>query len=80
MSADRQVLTWRSLLLGLGCVLLNSLGAPYSIWMVGSSEITWSFFPIGVGVPFVCLIFASALLRRVRPGWGLAPPNWLRSW
>jgi hypothetical protein len=66
-------LTLPSLLLGLGLVVLISLGAPYSIWIVGSSEITWSFFPIGVGVPFVALVFLSALLRRLRPGWGLAP-------
>ncbi len=69
----RPGLTLPSLVLGLGLVLLISLGAPYSIWIVGSSEITWSFFPIGVGVPFVFLVFASALLRRVRPNWGLAP-------
>ena len=58
-------MTFRSLLLGLGLVLLISLGAPYSIWMVGSSEITWSVFPIGVGVPFILLIFVNALLRRL---------------
>ncbi len=33
-----------SLSLGLGCVLLISLGAPYSIWMVG--------FFIGVGISY----------------------------
>ncbi|MFH1569892.1 MAG: DUF6785 family protein [Gemmatimonadota bacterium] len=59
--------------LGLGLVLLICLGAPYSIWMVGSSEITWSFFPIGVGLPFVLLVFANAALRRARPAWCLAP-------
>jgi hypothetical protein len=36
--------------------------------MVGSSEITWSFFPIGVGVPFIVVVFVNAGLRRYVPG------------
>ena len=66
-------LTFRSLLLGLGLVLLVCLGAPYSIWMVGSSEITWSFFPIGVGVPFILIVFGNALVKRYRRSWALHP-------
>ncbi|MEW6751222.1 MAG: DUF6785 family protein, partial [Candidatus Latescibacterota bacterium] len=56
----------RALLLGLGMVLLICWGAPYSIWMVGSSEITWSFFPTGVGVPFVLVVLGNAAARRWR--------------
>jgi len=59
-------LTWRGLLLGLGCVLLISLGAPYSIWMVGSSEITWSYFPVGVGVPFLLIALALGVVFSSR--------------
>ena len=66
-------LTRRSLLLGLGLVLAISLGAPYSVWIVGSSEITWSFFPIGVGAPFVLLVFVNALVKRFRPERALRP-------
>ena len=66
-------ITFRSLLLGLGLVFLISLGAPYSIWMVGSSEITWSVFPIGVGVPFILLIFINALFKRFTRTWALSP-------
>ena len=65
-------LTRRSLVLGLGLVLLVSLGAPYSIWMVGASEITWSYFPIGVGAPFVLLIACNAMLKRFASGRALA--------
>ena len=65
--------TWRSVGLGLGLVLLISLGAPYSIWMVGSSEITWSFFPIGVGLPFALLVLANGAVRRLSSSPGLAP-------
>ena len=54
-------------------MLLVSVGAPYSIWIVGSSEITWSVFPIGVGVPFILLVLANALCKRLRPGLELAP-------
>ncbi len=61
--------------LGLALVLLICLGAPYSIWMVGSSEITWSFFPIGVGLPFVLLVLANGFVRWRRPGWALTPPE-----
>ncbi len=73
MSEGNKGVTWRSLSLGLGCVLLISLGAPYSIWMVGSSEITWSYFPVGVGFPFFLIALANALTRRFRPSWGLSP-------
>jgi hypothetical protein len=68
-------LTARSLILGLGIVMVVSLGAPYSIWMVGSSEISWSFFPIGVGVPFIGLVLINAGLRRLSPGRALQPPE-----
>ena len=71
----RSGLTLRSLLLGLALVVLICVGAPYSIWMVGSSEITWSFFPIGVGLPFVLTVLANALIKRRRPRWALTPPE-----
>ena len=45
-------LTPRSLILGIIQVLVVCLGAPYAIWVLGSSEITWSFFPISVGFSF----------------------------
>lgn len=41
--------------------------------MVGSSEITWSFFPIGVGLPFVLLVLANGAVRRLTRREGLAP-------
>lgn len=48
-------------------VVLICLGAPASVWLVGSTEITWSFFPIGVGLPFALLVFANASLKRLWP-------------
>jgi len=72
-NAPRPGFTRRSVGLGLGLVLLICLGAPYSIWMVGSSEITWSFFPIGVGLPFVLLVLANGAVRRLTRSPGLAP-------
>jgi len=50
-------------------VLIVCLGAPYAIWVLGSSEITWSFFPVGGGFPFLCLILLNALAKKVRPSW-----------
>jgi hypothetical protein len=64
-------LTLRSVALGLVQVLIVCLGAPYAIWVLGSSEITWSFFPISVGFPFVCLVLANLALRRLHPAWAL---------
>ena len=32
--------------------------------MVGSSEMTWSYFPIAVGAPLFLLILGNALLKR----------------
>lgn len=66
-------LTLRSVVLGLGVVLVVTIGAPYSIWMVGSSEITWSYFPIGVGAPFIVIVLVNALLRRLLGIKGLRP-------
>ena len=66
-------LTWRSLILGLIQVLIVCPGACYAIWVLGSSEITWSFFPIGVGFPFLCFIFFNILLKSVRRSWALRP-------
>lgn len=63
----RSGLSWRALGLGLLLVLFVSLGAPYSLWLVGSTEPTWSFFPSIVGVPFVLLCLGNALLRRLAP-------------
>ncbi|MCE2448605.1 MAG: hypothetical protein J4F35_09540 [Candidatus Latescibacteria bacterium] len=57
-------LSWRSMLLGLGLVVAISIGSPYSIWMVGSSEMTWSYFPIAVGAPLFILVLVNALLKR----------------
>ena len=57
-------LSWRSMLLGLGLVVAISVGSPYSIWMVGSSEMTWSYFPIIVGAPLFILVLCNALLKR----------------
>ena len=65
--------TVRAVLVGLVLVLAVSLGAPHSIWKVGSSEITWSYFPSGVGVPFILLVLANALLKRAHPAWSLGP-------
>lgn len=66
-------LTWRSLLLGCSLVILISLGGPYAIWTLGSSEITWSFFPTSVGFPFLCLILCNILLKSTKPTWALQP-------
>ena len=69
--AARSGLTWRALWVGLGLVVLISFGAPYSLWIVGASEITWSYFPIGIGVCFIVLLFANALVKRFVQPWAL---------
>jgi hypothetical protein len=71
LTSNESGVTVRALILGLGLVLLICLGAPYSIWMVGTSEITWSFFPIAVGLPFVLLLLFNSAIRHMRPQWSL---------
>ena len=66
-------MTLRSAILGIAVVLAVVMGAPYSIWMVRSSEITWSYFPTSAGFCFVAIWLANALVRRVREGWALRP-------
>jgi len=63
----------RALGLGSLLVLLLSLGAPGATWVLGSSELTWSFFPIGVGFPFLCLLLLNLVLQSRRPSWALRP-------
>lgn len=57
----------RSLILGIVMVLVVVIGSPFSIFVAGSSEPTWSYFPWCVGFPFVVLVFVNALLRHF--GW-----------
>lgn len=66
-------LTARSLLIGLLLVFAICVGGPFSIWTLGSSEITWSFFPVGVGFPFICLILLNAAAGTLRRSWALRP-------
>ena len=68
-TAPASGLTARSFAAGIVQVLIVCLGAPYAIWVLGSSEITWSFFPVGVGFPFLCLVLLNALAKKVRPSW-----------
>ena len=66
-------MTFRAALLGIVVVMAIVMGAPYSIWMVRSSEITWSYFPTSAGFCFVVILLANALVRWVRPAWTLRP-------
>ena len=65
-------MTFRSAILGILVVMAVVMGAPYSIWMVRSSEITWSYFPTSAGFCFVVIFLVNALVRRVRVNWALA--------
>ncbi|MFP6642647.1 MAG: DUF6785 family protein [Candidatus Latescibacterota bacterium] len=58
-------MTPRALCLGVGMVLVVALGAFYSPWIVGAAEITWSYFPVAVGTPFVLLVLVNALIKRL---------------
>ena len=66
-------LTIRAVLLGLCLVAIICLGSPYSLWIVGSTEPTWSYFPVAVGCPFVVLVLVNALLRYKYKSLALAP-------
>ena len=65
--------TLKSLCFGIFQVLVVCLGSPYAIWVLGTSEISWSFFPISVGFFFVCLIIFNGLLKSIKTGWSLNP-------
>ena len=66
-------LTLRSLILGIAVVTIVCLGTPFGNWVLGSSELTWSYFPIGVGFPFVCILFLHILLKSINRSWALRP-------
>ena len=70
-------LTVRSLLLGIAMVLIVVVGSPFSLFVAGSSEPTWSYFPWCVGFPFVVLAFANALCRRLGRAGALGPAELL---
>ena len=66
-------MTFRSAILGIVVVMAVVTGAPFSIWMVRSSEITWSYFPTSAGFCFVVILLANTLVRRWREDWALRP-------
>lgn len=73
-AAWRQGLTWRSLAIGLALVVLGSACAPNAIWGLASSEITWSYMPIVVVVPFFAVVAVLNVgLKAVRRSWALRP-------
>ena len=63
-------LTFRSAILGLAMVAFISVAGPWGL-MAASLNFTWSFFPIGVGAPFMLLIFANALGHGLTGRWAL---------
>ena len=65
--------TIRAILLGVVLVAIISVGGSYSLWVVDSSEITWSYFPNGVGFPIICLVLVNALLRKYCASIALRP-------
>ena len=71
----RSGFTVRSIAVGFGMVVAICLGAPASVWLVGSTEITWSFFPIGVGLPFVLLVLANSAVKKLWHARALTPPE-----
>ena len=66
-------MTLRSAILGIIVVMAAVTGAPFSIWMVRSSEITWSYFPTSAGFCFIVVFLANALVRCWRERWTLKP-------
>ena len=66
-------MTLRSIFIGIALVCVVVLAAPYSIWMVHSSELTWSYFPTSVGFCFILLILSNIGLKRLIPGRELQP-------
>lgn len=58
-------LTPGSLLIGTGFAVFSAIAGPYAIVIVRTSEITWSYFPICVGLPFVLLVFCNSCARKL---------------
>ena len=71
--SDEPAMSARAIFLGLLWVVGICVGSPYSLWLVGSTEPTWSHFPSSVGCPFVVLVLGNALLRRFGISWALRP-------
>ena len=61
----------RALLLGTLVVVLIGLWSPYTLLIVNSSEITWSYFPIAIGTPFVLLLLLNIVVVKVYRPLGL---------
>ena len=66
----------KAITIGAFVVLAVVCGAPYSIWMVRSSEITWSYFPTSVGFCFIALFLLNILLKRLKSPFIIRPPEW----
>ena len=70
----RRGLTWRSLLIGLALVGVESVCAPNAIWGLASSELTWSHMPVITVFPFFVVVVAvNVVLKALRRRWALRP-------
>ena len=63
----------RTLLLGTLVVVLLRLWSPYTLLIVNSSEITWSYLPIAIGTPFVLLVLLNIVVVKAYRPLGLRP-------
>ena len=63
----------RALVLGTLVVILIGVWSQYTLLIVNSSEITWSYFPIAIGSPFGFLLLLNLLARKLYRRVGLRP-------
>jgi hypothetical protein len=63
----------RALILGTLVVVLISIWSPYTLLIVQSSEITWSYFPIAIGTPFALLLLLNLMVKKMRRSLCLRP-------
>ena len=74
MPAGIRDLTFRSLVLGVGMVLVANIGAPYAKYILHSSLMACDYLPFGVMLPFIILVAViNPVLKVLRPTNGLTP-------
>ena len=74
LQSPDSALTFRSLIIGILCVVFVSIVAPASLLIYRSSLLACDFFPLGVMLPFTLVVAGiNVLLKLVNRSMGLTP-------
>jgi len=74
-------ITWRAFIIGLAWVIVQTMITPYSTFYIQGSKLAGNHLPAGAMIVLLFMTFViNTILRRIKPGWELAPGELLVVW